>query len=461
MRLRTPALVLLALAIALGAYLLLRDSGVPDGGPARPARPDDDKVAGPPSSPPAFSPGHLPLAIPAEALEGGGEDGPREGESPYDALTRQALAQLGPLFRELGDVIAYLDGVPVAEWRKIEVPDEIRDQLLALLAAGTPERRDRAALALSVAELRPEDVARLKSRFDTEMTSVTGEARKNLVLALSFALHTHGDEHGVQGLADALRRGLSADVKDFRNGATLVLALTDLPENAPLLRDLLAADPDRLVRKHAAVGLGRMGGEENQAALTEALVREEDVEVRAWSALASGRAGGDGAALRQALTADPAGEVRGAAAFALSQAGGEGTTAALEAAFYADDHPFTRIGAVAGVAQRNGDGSASEFLAGQGAPYLASVVREEPDTVARFYAVTALGMLPASEDRSSALRQAAASDTNGWVRSTAIGTLAATEGAAARPFLEERLAAEESDRIRAHIQAELDRLAGD
>lgn len=457
MRRKWPAVLVGALAAALVSGLF-GGRGELDRRPAAPAD-GPDVAAAPPKEPPAraFDPASVPLPLPsppAAATEAAGAGG--NGPDPRQELLRFAYGQLGSRLRELGDVTAYLDGKPGEEWRLVEIPPELRDRILDLLTAGTPELRVQAALALSAAELRPEDVDRLRERFDAELSGVSGEARKNLVLALAFALHTHDDRHGVAALADSLRTGDHADVKGFRDGATLVLALADDAESAPLLRDLLAADPDRGVRKNAAVGLGRLGGGENRTALDEALVREEDLEVRAWAALAAGRAavaGADDAPLRRALVEDTAGEVRGAAAFALGQTGSDGTVEALTATFYGDDHPFARIGAVAGIAARNADGASSEFLAAQATPCLDDIVRHCEDGVARFYAITALAMMPPSGTRSAALRYAAANETSEWVKIAAIDRLVETEGEAARPFLEARMSEETSNRVRAHLEA--------
>jgi len=461
---RVPVLVVALLGLLFAAWLTLtRDAG-PESGPRPPAPAGDPAVAPPPPTPEAdlLSPGSVPLPVPEEVMSGEEvEDEPDPDESPAEALARLALRQIGPLFRELGDVEAFLDGAGSLEWKLHALPEAEKRRLLALLKVGTPEVRFQAALALSVAELDPADLAALRSRLDAELAEMTGEAQKNTVLALSFALKTHGDRHGVDRLADALRRGHGAEVEHFRDGAVLVLALTGDGESAPLLRDLLASDPDRLVRKHAVVGLGRIGGEENRGALVSALAREEDLEVRAWSALATGRATppgeGDGTLLR-ALREDPDGEVRGAAAFGLSRTGGRGTVGELMDAWYADDHAFTRIGAVAGIARRGGGERARRFLEEEGSPWLQEALRTSKNGGARFYAARVLGSMPASEGRSAALRHSIANDGNDWVRHTAITSLVKTEKEAALPFLKERLAEEESRSLRDRLEREIRRL---
>ncbi|MHC4471098.1 MAG: HEAT repeat domain-containing protein [Planctomycetota bacterium] len=450
------ALVLLSLVAVLALVL-----GGGDRTPRSPTAPPDEAPKPAAAAPPdLFSPEASGLAIPAEILVPTAPGVRKEGESETEALVRLAMTQVGALFRQLTDVEAYIDAAGESDWQLMEISKELRDQLLRMLTAGTADARLKAALALALIELRPEDVAFLRTRFDVEFANMAGEKSKNLVLALAFSIRAHGDRHGLSRLGDALRTGAGSNVKGFREGAVLVLALTNDEESSPLLRDLLASDPDRMVRKHSAVGLGRIGGEENRGALSEALVREEDIEVRAWSALASGRAAPAGAgdpALLHALAVDPAGEVRGAAAFALSRAGGPGTQGTLMEAFYGNDHPLTRIGSIAGVARRR-EGGAEDFLESEGSPFLEDVARTGESSVNRFYAVGAMGLMEPSESRNEVIRQVAAGDSSSWVRSGAVATLARTGGEEAVPALQGLLETEKTGWVRRHIEAEIRRL---
>jgi HEAT repeat protein len=339
---------------------------------------------------------------------------------------------------------------------------EDRAHLLTLLGSADPLDRFRAAVALAGVALLPEELAELERLFTSELAGLRDPAGSRMVLALALALSTHGDRTGVSRVAEALRTGAGSDVKDFRGTAALLVALTVEPEDGALLRDLLATDPDRMVRKHSAVGLGDLGGAENRVALAGALLAEQDVEVRAWAALAAGRAAGpeeplDGSLLR-ALVEDPAGEVRGAAAYALSHAGGSELPGILIESFHREEHPMARLGAVAGLAPRAGEERTSAFLAEEGVPFLRSAAETDDSALVRIYSVAALSLLPEAAGRGETFRTVASGDGNPFLRLAAVDALIRTEGQGAAEFLGQRLAGETVDWVKAQIEAKLSSL---
>jgi HEAT repeat protein len=465
-----PILAAVVVIAGLAAWLLLSNDDPGNGGgpPARGPAESPSDVVPPPEPPGVFSPEAVstPLDVPAAAPA----DGPAEEADEDPRLTsaagyaRVAMERARSGMSEFGDVEAFLAGRHDRELTRIQVPRESTRGWLELLEDEAATTRMLAALALSVVELPPEDLAILSRSLERELTEMRTPAEKNVVLALTYALHTHGDPGGLRRLETALRGGEGAEVRDFRNGAAFVLALAADGGSSAVLRELVVSDPDRLVRKHAAVGLGRIGGDENRDALGTALPRETDLEVRAWAALALGRATPDGSAvdpaLVRALADDPAGEVRGAAAFAVSKAGGETVGATLREAFYRDDHDLARIGAVAGLARRARSREDREFLTGEGTPFLMEAARGSEDRVSRHYAVRVLAGMPPAGGRGETLRHVAARDASAWVRGTAVDALVATEGADAVPFLEERLAAEPSEGVRKQIEGSVALLTG-
>jgi len=300
----------------------------------------------------------------------------------------------------------------------------------------------------------------LDRQMEAALGSMKTEPQKNLVLALAYALDAHGDLSGLARLTDALATGEGGDVGGFRNGAAFVLALLEYAESAPVLRDVLLSDPESEVRKHAAMGLGRFGGEENRAALTEALGSEQEVGVRVWTALAAGRAVPKGAGdlvLLRTMKEDPVGIVRGASAYGLSRSGGPGTVEALIETWYRDDDAWSRIGTVAGLARRGGQ-KARDFLVSEGSPWLEGLAKEGEDPWSRMYAAGILATTPATETRGQTLREVATKDDNSSVRRAAIESLVTTEGNEALSFLKSRLAAEKDDKVRKDLQQKIKQL---
>jgi HEAT repeat protein len=401
----------------------------------------------------------LPDRTPAALVAGAG---PAAARPDDEVLARAFAGVIGPLgerLRRLGDPVGYLAPSPIPEFALLELSPEDRAHLLSLLAGADAELRFRAAVALVGVDLRPEELAELGRLFEAELAGLRDPAGTRMVLALALALDTHGDRTGVSRVAESLRNGTGSEVRDFRSGAALLVALTARPENAPLLRDLLDTDPDRMVRKHSAIGLGTLGGEENREALARALIGETNVEVRAWAALASGRAATAGetpdAALLRSLAEDPAGEVRGAAAYALSRAGGEELPAILISSFRHEEHSMARLGAVAGLAPRAGEELAAAFLADEGVPFLRTAAEADASALVRIYSVAALTLLPEAAGRGETFRAVSSSDKNPFLRLAAADALIRTEGAQAAPFLEERLLSETTDWVKAQLEAKL------
>jgi len=459
-RLLLVGLLVLAL-IGTATHMATRD---PDG-PSRPDRPDDP--TGDAEPPPAFGDPIPPAFIPTDVLPGASasakkESAPGKPADPIAVAGAMVLEKLLPLLNEANDPAAFLDGTGSAPWELHDLPRPMIEKVIAALSSEDAKARLNAALVLSALNLLPEDLASIRSAFDDEMKGMNDRDTKNATLVLAFALSTHGDRHGMARLGDAVRNGSADDVDGFRRDVALVMAIAKDEGSSPLLRELLASDPDRAVRKNSAVGLGRIGGDENRTAIADALTREQDIEVRAWTALAAGRAagrGGDDGALETAMNDDAAGEVRAAAAYALGTAGGQGTTAALIESYYGEDHSLARVGAIAGLVRRGGTGEKStEFLANEGTSFLSKTVMEDPDSTSRYYAVTTLKTMPRSEKSSEALRHAVTSDRSSWVRRAAVETLAKKEGKDALPTLKAALAKEESKRVRREIERQIKRL---
>jgi RNA polymerase sigma-70 factor (ECF subfamily) len=453
------------LVAALALVFLLAGLGILLGGggdqPPPPAsRPETAALLSPP--PPLF--GEAPLYrtdAPPPVRSGGTPGEPWSAGLAADAQARAlfdaAMAHVLPLLRELGDVEAYLAGREPRGVR-LSLSEEARELLLRVARTGDPGERTNAVLALAAAtELRDEDLRFLEQRLDIELAA-PGESR--VALALAWTLDRHGDRRGLEALADAVRSPRVSGPTDFRREATLLLALADDPESAPMLRDLMARDQDRMVRKHAAAGLGRLGDDESRRVLADALPTETDAEVRAWAALAIGRAGkglaGGDPALHRAMTTDEAGLVRAAAAYGLGRASGEGVEEALEAAYRRETNPLAKLGAVAGLVGRGAE--PTRFLAEEGLPFLAATAVGSEDAVERYFSTSTLRRLPASAERGAALRRVAAEDPVEWIRREALTAIALTEGAAAVHFLRQRLVAEPSPRLKRGIRAALESL---
>ena len=83
---------------------------------------------------------------------------------------------------------------------------------------------------------------------------------------------------------------------------------------------------------------------------------------------------------------------------------------------------------------------------------LMEAARNDQDRVSRYYAVQVLAGLPGVEDKGAVLREVAADDESGWVRSTAIEALVETEGVGALEFLESRKDVEPSESLRKQIE---------
>ncbi len=406
--------------------------------------------------------------------------GPDEGERPLEAKVaggppdperEQLLALAGVAMQRAGvvlkgtlDIDAYLHGGGTLTGERIEVPPEIVDKLFDLLKTAPPDQKLKVAVALAVVKLKPEEIDELARRLEVEMAVMKDEATKNVVLGLSYALSAQGDSRGTSRLADALRTGEGSEVANFRRGAVLILAIAEDEASSPLLRELLAVDPDRLVRKNSAIGLGKIGGDENAEALALALSSEQDLEVRAWSALARGRSsvtkeGAGDTVLFQALKEDPDGEVRAAAAYAYATTGGPEVLDTLVNTWYGEDHEFARVGLAAGIARHGDRAQVADFLDTEASRFLTDSVVSSDRSLVRFYSAVTLGMLPPSPERSSALHEAVSNERSDWVRIGAVDALVKTDGQAAKEFLEAELASETSERMTRHLEATLGRLS--
>ncbi len=435
----------------------------------------DRRAAPPPREPPAvfdpFSPVAATPALlagaapsPAAAPDAASEAAPTAAAPPslLDVHWNLAVSRVGPALRALLDPVEYTAGVAVKPIDLVTLLPEDRAALLALLDAEDPEVRFRAIVALSTVALEPAEVEDLVRRLDAEFAALRDPSGSRMAFALAWTLACHGERAGTARMASALRTGEAADVKDFRSGAALVVALTAAPEDGAVLRDLVLADPDRAVRKHAAIGLGRLGGAENADVLGQALLSEGDLEVRAWAALARGLTSPDGAppdpALVRALAEDRDGEVRGAAAFGLSRAAPEDAVRLLVEAFRRDEHAMARVGAAAGLGRHAGAADADAFLAAEAVPFLAGTATGHEQQSVRMYAVRALALLPVAEGRAEALRRCAAADGSPWVRIAAVESLAATERERAREFLVQRLVDEKHGWVKDAITRALDGL---
>ncbi len=382
------------------------------------------------------------------------------------ALASAAMRQADALLRETLDIDAYLHGGGTINVEKLEVPPDVVGRLFEILETAPPDQKLKVAVAMAMVKLRPEEIDLLARRLEAELSVMKDEATRDVVLGLTYALAAQGDSRGTARLADALRTGEGSEVPNFRNGAVLIIAIAEDEETAPLLRELLAADPDRLVRKHSAIGLGKLGGEENAEALALALSQEEDLEVRAWSALARGRSssaheGSGDAVLFEALRYDPDGEVRAAAAYAYATTGGPEVLETLVGTWYGEDHEFARIGLAAGVARREDRAEADDFLTNEAGPFLTKSVTQSERSLVRFYSATTLGMLPPTPEGGAALRKTVSEDRSEWVRIGAVDALVSSEGKAAREFLTAALAKENSERMTRTLQKALHRLGPD
>jgi HEAT repeat protein len=463
--LRTWLAVLVVLVVALGLWYTLfeRPSIRP------PEHPGDESGDSPfrtaLESP--FPLEDLPPATPAAPAPPPSETAPIGSADAENAgvlaLERVGLDRAGRALRGTLDIRAFVSGEKTVPEALLEVPGPMIEKLFGLLTTADPDRKLRVALAMAAVRLRPEEIERLRNLLEVEFSGMKDAKSKNVVFGLAFALSAQGDSRGAERLADALRTGEGSEVKDFRNGAALMLAIVEEEATSPLLRELLASDPDRMVRKHSAIGLGAIGGEENAEALALALVEEQDIEVRAWSALARGRSAnsGEGAGdetLYNSLASDPAGEVRAAAAYAYAQTGGSEVVETLVRNWYQEDHELARVGLAAGAALKNAPGG---FLDAEAGPWLVHAVQESESSTVRFYAAMTLGLLPGTEARGQALRSTILDDRSEWVRMGAVDALVTAEGAGARSFIETRLAAETSDRMKAHLTGVLKKLPGE
>lgn len=404
------------------------------------------------------------------------KEGAPQGKTPVEPpnaererlleLAGAAMQQAGVLMRETLDIDSYLHGGGTIHGEKFEVPPDVVGKLFEILETAPPDQKLKVAVAMAMVKLRPEEIDLLTSRLEAELAGMRDEATKNVVLGLTYALAAQGDSRGTARLSDALRTGEGSEIPNFRNGAVLILAIAEDEATAPLLRELLAADPDRLVRKHSAIGLGKLGGEENAEALAIAVSQEEDIEVRAWSALARGRSssadeGVGDAVLFQALKEDPDGEVRAAAAYAYAATGGPEVLDTLVGTWYGEDHEFARIGLAAGVARREDRAQAEDFLKSEAGPFLTESVTGSERSLVRFYSATTLGMLPATPEGSAALRRTVSGDRSEWVRIGAVDALVTSEGKAAKEFFAAELTKENSERMTRKLEDALRRIGGE
>jgi HEAT repeat protein len=400
---------------------------------------------------------NIPLAPPGE------DAGPGIPRTPeIDRLSNLAGKTLGERLRRHFDLEEYVHGGEPPPFERIEVSAETLDTLLGLLESENAAVRRDAAIRLAVAVLRPEDLPLVQTALERELRDANQQESRHAALAMTYALAAQGERYGTARLESILTSGERAGDDDFRREAVIVLGMIGDPESSPVLRDMLRTDPNKDTRSHAAQGLGQLGGDENRLALVDSMARDDVVEVRAWATLGYGRAaatdGSQAQPLWNASASDPEPLIRAAGNYALARAGGAGVSAALVDAYYADGEVFPRIGALAGLTQRDHLGkSKKEFLRTEGVEYLSSVARDSDDHVAVYFTARTLGRIP-GQASGTALLSIVDSTHPDWVRNEAITRIARHDPVRALPELAARLADEKRPGVRKRIEQEIRRL---
>jgi HEAT repeat protein len=399
----------------------------------------------------------VPLAPPSEDTPPGLPKTPE-----IERLARLAGETLGRRLRRHFDVEAYVHGGPLPPLARIEVSAETLDLLLDRLDSKDPAARRDAAIRLAVAALRPGDVPIVRAALERELLDARERNSRHAALALAYALAAQGERHGTERIESILASGDRAEDADFRREAVIVLGMISDPGSSDVLRDLLRTDPDRSTRVHAAQGLGQIGGDENRTALLDSMARDDEVEVRAWATLGYGRAaepdGSQAGPLWSASAGDPEAIVRAASNYALSRAGGAGVSAGLIDAYWADTEVLPRIGALAGLTQREHLGeSKREFLRAEGVEYLSNVARESDDHVAVYFTARTLARIPGRASGGALLTIVDSSHPD-WVRNEAVTRLVRSDPDRALAELPDRLADESRPEVRKHLEREIRRL---
>jgi HEAT repeat protein len=470
-RRRSPLLLLLPLLALIGLGIHLSRAQAPGSRePTRSRREDADRAAK------ALAPPEMPAL--ARALTGAGEDPAGENGSDGEASTEppppfpdspelRKLAQvaghhIGERLRFAFDIETFVHGEEPGPLKRIEVSAETIDQLLGLLDADDARLRRDAAIRLSAAVLRPQDLALLRAALEDELREAREAPSRHTALALSYALAAQGDASGTRRIEAEALGGARQEDPAFRREAAIVLGMIADPESSETLRTLLRDDPEPDTRQRAAQSLARIGGDDNRQALADSLSRDVETGVRAWASLAYGRAApGDGSGaepLRDAARSDAEPVVRAASNYALSRAAGPTASLELMDAFHVEADTLPRVGAIAGLARiPDLPPEQRTFLEETGAPWLAGVARESEDDLTVFVTVRTLERLGGSEP-APAMLAVVDSGRADWVRAEAVRAYARKAPEEAVAALEARIASEKSERIRGVMEAEIDRL---
>jgi len=208
---------------------------------------------------------------------------------------------------------------------------------LSVLSAGTgcaPDKKERIS---AVYELKADPTPRNLEQLRKLLADGDRDVRATALHAL-VSLHVDGaleDARTALGDPDALVRATS----------TKLLAEVGTASDAPRLATLLGADPDPVVRRHAAEALSRIGGEPALAALAAALHDPaEDVRLAATAGLRQLDPAFAREELARLVVEDPSYGVRVEAAGALGDSNDAAMRAALETAL-ADRNEFVRAAA--------------------------------------------------------------------------------------------------------------------